>query len=629
MLIPAVALVLLSHPLDRSPIAIDSFEGKSYRGWRVTGTAFGSGPAHGTLPNQMPVSGYEGEGLVNSYNGGDGSTGSMTSSKFKLQRPYLNFKIGGGNHPRETCIDLIVDGKVVYSTTGKSTTPQDTESLAWATWDVSAYQGKSAQIQILDLNSGGWGHINIDEIVQSDQAQAPSEPLLTTPAEPYTPPVPEPIYRERYRPQFHFSAKHNWLNDPNGLVYFEGDYHLFFQYNPTGIQWGNMHWGHAISPDLVHWRELNPALSPDEHGTNYSGSAAVDVANTTGFGKEPRPPLVAMYTAAGKPFTQCLVYSNDHGRTWTKYSGNPVLPHVVGENRDPRIFWHEPSHKWVMALYLDGDEFAIYGSPDLKSWTELSRLHIPGSSECPELFQIPLEGTDETRWIFYGANYHYLVGTFDGTTFHQEEGPIQGDFGANFYASQTYNGMTDGRRVQIAWMNGPGPMPNMPFNQQMSFPCELKLIQTDDGPRLTRTPVQEIESLRGQGYALAATPIADGESVPVNLHSHQYDVSLSVHLDPGTQTVIQVGTQEVVIDADKKTITSLGRTAPLKLQDGNVDVRLLIDRSSLEVFAEHGLVSLTSYLPTPYRTNDVRILSRGGTSNIVSLQAFELKSAWP
>ena len=444
----------------------------------------------------------------------------------------------------------------------------------------------------------------------------------------YQPPFPELLYREKYRPQFHFSAKKNWLNDPNGLVYFDGEYHLFFQHNPGGIQWGDMHWGHAVSPDLVHWQELPIALSPDEHGTNFSGSAAVDIANTTGFGQDGKPPLVAMYTAAGKPFTQCLAYSNDHGRTWTKYKGNPVLDHIVGENRDPRIFWHAPTHKWVMALYLDGDEFAIFSSPNLKEWKELSRLHLPGSSECPDLFEIPIEGTKETRWIFFGANYRYLIGNFDGTTFTPEEGPFMGDHGTNFYASQTYNNTPDGRRIQIGWMNGTGPMPDMPFNQQMSFPCVLTLHKTPEGLRLAKNPVKEIETLRKRHQSARDQVIDSVEVMKLGTHNAETDLHAVIRPDAHSQTVFTIGTNEIIIDPDRKIISAFGKEASLVFHDGEIDIRILVDRSSVEIFAQNGFVCMTSYLPTPYDDKSITISSRHGKTMLKSADTYELKWAW-
>ncbi len=329
--------------LSQSTVVFADFNGPDYGKWKVKGTAFGTAPARGTLPNQMAVTGFEGAGFVDSYVGGDGSIGTLTSPTFTIDKPYINFLIGGGYQPNRACINLIVDGQVVQTTTGTGRTPQDTEMLQPATWDVQKFRGKRATIQILDLATGGWGHINIDDITFSDAQANTPQPPLDNPMKPLDLPKPEPIYHESYRPQFHFSARQNWLNDPNGLVFYDGLYHLFFQHNPSGIQWGNMTWGHAVSKDLVHWDQRPNAIEPDSLGTIFSGSAALDEQNTTGFGTKDNPPLVAMYTAAGKPFTQCLAYSLDKGKTWKKYDHNPVLDHIVHENRDPRIFWHQPS----------------------------------------------------------------------------------------------------------------------------------------------------------------------------------------------------------------------------------------------------------------------------------------------
>ena len=216
-------------------------------------------------------------------------------------------------------------------------------------------------------------------------------------------------YKEAYRPQFHFTPKTNWTNDPNGLIYYKGEYHLFFQHNPFGIDWGNMTWGHAISRDLVHWKQLPHALHPDELGTIFSGSGVVDWNNTGGFQAGDESVLVNFYTSAGShapkevPFTQSIAYSNDRGRNWAKYEGNPVIEHIVGSNRDPKVIWHEPTQKWVMALYLDQNDYALFGSTNLKEWTRLSDLQIP-DTECPDIFELPVDDDpDNTKWVFWGA----------------------------------------------------------------------------------------------------------------------------------------------------------------------------------------------------------------------------------
>jgi fructan beta-fructosidase len=508
---------------------IADFEGKDYGEWKVTGDAFGPGPARGTLPGQMQVDGFQGKGLVNSFFGGDKSIGTLTSPEFKIERQFISFLIGGGGWSNKTCLHLLVDGKVVRTATGPNVNPGGSETLAPASWDVIEFAVKMARIEIVDHATGGWGHINVDQIVQTDRKPpqllanvtreiALEKRYLNLPVKNGAPmrqmsflvegqpsrnfdmelanaePVwwafmdiapfkgkkatlkvntlpedstglklidqsdeikgAENLYREKLRPQFHFSPRRGWNNDPNGLVFYKGEYHLFFQHNPYGWNWGNMHWGHAVSPDLVHWKELSVALYPDEHGTMFSGSAVVDWNNTAGFQTGEEKVLVCIFTAAGNPFTQGLAYSNDRGRTWTKYAGNPVLPHIIGSNRDPKVIWYAPDKKWIMALYLDQSDYGLFSSPDLKKWERMGDVTIPGTSECPEFFEIAVDGNKRnTRWVFYGGNGRYLVGRFDGKTFTQESGPHPIQAGNCFYASQTYTDVppADGRRILIPW----------------------------------------------------------------------------------------------------------------------------------------------------------------------------------
>ena len=229
------------------------------------------------------------------------------------------------------------------------------------------------------------------------------------------------LYQEVYRPQFHFTAKKNWLNDPNGLVYYQGEYHLFFQHNPSGINWANtIVWGHAVSSDMVNWKQLANAIEPDELGAIWSGSGVVDWDNTAGFQSGKEAAMVNIYTSAGKPFTQSIAYSNDRGRTWRKYEKNPVLGHIIGTNRDPKVIWHASSKRWVMALYLDGNNYALFSSPNLKQWTRLCDIQLPGSSECPDIFELSVDDDIEnTKWVFWGANGNYIIGTFDGRAFRR------------------------------------------------------------------------------------------------------------------------------------------------------------------------------------------------------------------
>lgn len=449
-------------------------------------------------------------------------------------------------------------------------------------------------------------------------------------------------YHETLRPQFHFSARANWLNDPNGLVYFGGEYHLFFQHNPSGIDWGNMTWGHAVSTDLLHWRQLDHALAPDASGTIFSGSTVVDHGNTAGFQAGAEPALVAVYTAAGdtspeskgKPFTQCLAFSNDRGRTWTKYVGNPVLPNLVKGNRDPKVTWHAPTRRWVMALYKDGSDFALFASPDLKAWTHLQDLTVPGSDECPDFFEIALDGkAADTRWVFTTANGRYLVGSFDGRRFVPESGPHPSDHGANYYAVQSYSDAPDGRRIQVAWMRG-GQYPGMPFNQQMSIPCNVTLRTTPDGPRLFRQPVWEIESLRRDSRRMTAVVVSAGSPDPMaGVAGDCFDLIADLLPGKGPTTAeitFSVHGHPLVYRPDARELHFLDRSMRVHpvAEDGPVRLRLLVDRTSLEVFADDGGSVLSScFVPIPDAA-PLALSAKGGSVTVTSLELHFLESVW-
>ena len=442
-------------------------------------------------------------------------------------------------------------------------------------------------------------------------------------------------YKETYRPQFHFTPKTNWTNDPNGLIHYKGEFHLFFQHNPFGIDWGNMTWGHAVSPDLVHWKQLPHALHPDELGTIFSGSGVVDWNNTAGFQTGDEAVLVNFYTSAGShapepvPFTQSIAYSNDRGRSWTKYEGNPVIEHIVGSNRDPKVIWHEPTQKWVMALYLDKNDYALFGSTNLKEWTRLSDLQIP-DTECPDIFELPVDGDlENTRWVFWGAAGKYYIGDFDGTTFTPEGEAHRADYGANFYAAQTWSDVpaSDGRCIQIAWMSGSNP-PDMPFNQQMSFPCELTLRTTAEGIRLHREPVAEIQNIHAYTHAWSDIALKPDEDLLAGLTGELFDIRAEIALNGATAVGFKIRGEDVRYDVAEKQLTFLERSGPLAPQDGKIRLHLLIDRISIEAFGNNGELSMSSYFLPELDNANIGIYAEGGTATLVSLKVHELKSAW-
>ena len=396
-----------------------------------------------------------------------------------------------------------------------------------------------------------------------------------------------------------------------------------------------MHWGHAVSPDMVHWRELGDKLAPDEMGPMFSGSAVVDWRNTSGFGKDGKPPLVLLYTAAGNPTTQCLAYSTD-GRTFTKYSGNPVVKEITGGNRDPKVMWHQPTKKWVMVLYVEtkGKRHTVhfFTSPNLREWTLASITNggIDGDKflfECPDFFELPVDGdAANSRWVLNSADSNYAIGTFDGTTFTPEKTRLTGHRGRGFYAAQTFSDVP-GRRVQIGWFQT--ETRGMPFNQSMTIPLELKLTATPDGPRLTMNPVKELAALRGKSHRF------DGASVQPDAANPFADVKaelleVNAEFEPGSasEVAFKVRGATITYDAKAQELVVNNHRVPAPLRSGKQRITIFCDRTGLEVFASDGL----TYVPMPFqpKADDLAlsVQTKGGGANFTTLQVHELKSAW-
>jgi levanase/fructan beta-fructosidase len=451
---------------------------------------------------------------------------------------------------------------------------------------------------------------------------------------------PSPEYDEKYRPQFHFSPKKGWTNDPNGLVYYKGEYHLFFQHNPFDVKWGNMTWGHAVSRDMVRWKQRENVLLPDSMGTMFSGSAVVDWNNTAGLQKGDEKTIVLIYTAAGgtspeskgQPYTQCLAYSTDGGRTFTKYPGNPVLPHIVGGNRDPKVVWHAPTRQWIMALFLEASTFSFFASPDLKKWTRLHDISVPKTGECPDFFEMPVEGEPgSTKWVWTGANGNYLVGAFDGKRFVPEVMTQAGHEGSNYYAVQTFSDLPSNRRVQMSWMSG-GRYPDMPFNQQMSFPYELKLRRYGyNSYRLFAMPVREIESLRSGPRTWTDLVLKPGGNPLAGLTGDTWDIVAEI--EPGTAKEVgfklrgRTVTYSVRERAHENALVTGNKSAPLGLKKGRFRLRILLDRSSVEIFGNDGeLVMPFCFLPE--EKAGLELFATGGEAKVVSLSMYALSSIW-
>lgn len=696
-----------AQPTD--DIVIADFEGETYGAWTASGEAFGAGPARGTLPRQMPVGGFDGRGLVNSFRDGDGSTGTLVSPEFTIERPFITFLIGGGKDLERTAMHLVVDGSVVRRATGPNDRPGGSETLELEAWDVAEFMGRRGIIRIVDAATGGWGHVNVDQIVQTTRRPArllPSQrdfpverrflaiPIRNGAAkrtvtlvvdgvrqvtntieladgEPdwwavmdvgawrgrtvtlEVDKLPEDsralaaieqtddvkdaatLYREPLRGQFHFSARRGWNNDPNGCVFYKGEWHLFFQHNPYGWSWGNMHWGHAVSRDLVHWEEVGEALVPDALGPMFSGSAVVDHADTSGFGTPSNPPLVLLYTAAGSPTVQCLAHGTD-GRTFTKAPANPILAQITPGNRDPKVFWHEPTRRWVMVLYVERPgprrTMEFFTSPNLREWTPASVVEgVEGTNylyECPDFFELAIDGDPaRKKWVLLGASTEYAVGGFDGTTFTPEATRLPGHRGRGFYAAQSFNDAPDGRRLLIGWWQT--ETRGMPFNQSMSLPLELGLTETAAGPRLTFAPAREVESLRTSSHRLAPTSLAPGDPNPLAVVTAELvELRADIACGSAREVVFTVRGATIAYDVPRQELVVAGQRAPAPLVDGRLTLTIFCDRTGIEAFAADGLC----YVPLPFQPQPLdhalAVEARGGTARIRTLDVHTLGSIW-
>jgi len=440
----------------------------------------------------------------------------------------------------------------------------------------------------------------------------------------------ENLYKEKNRPQFHFTTQRGWINDPNGMVYYDGEYHLFYQHNPYEREWENMHWGHAVSKDLVHWEQLPEALYPDHLGTMFSGSAIIDYDNTAGYNKGNTPAMIAFYTAdTPEKQVQCMAYSLDKGRTWTKYDKNPLIDSKAKWNskdtRDPKVFWYGPSKHWVMVLN-ERDGHSIYTSANLKDWTYQS--HVTGFWECPELFELPIDGDmNNTKWVMYGATGTYMLGSFDGKVFKPEAGKYYYTSGS-IYAAQTFNNIpeSDGRRVQIGW--GRIDQPGMPFKGMMMLPTELTLRTTKDGPRLFNVPVKETEQL--------FTPVKKWNNLTSNdandkmkefYDSDRLRVKTTIKLSHATDAGFNLFGQRIIGYDMNSTMLNGLFYSPQDMTSMELTADIYVDRTSIEVFIDGGVYSY-SMERKPFADNKEGYHFWGNNIEVKNLEVFSVKSIW-
>ncbi len=438
--------------------------------------------------------------------------------------------------------------------------------------------------------------------------------------------APPPQAAEHLRPRYHFTPPQNFMNDPNGLVFLEGEYHLFYQHNPQGDKWGHMSWGHAVSRDMLHWEHLPLALAEEDGIMIFSGSAVADPRDTSGLcGTSGKSCLIAIYTGhTEKRQTQNLAYSHDRGRTWKKYEGNPVIDLSRGDHRDPKVFWHEPTKRWVMVSVLAGARRVRFlASKDLKHWETLSDFGPEGSTggawECPDLFELPIDGEPEqTRWVLDvdlnpggrvgGSGAQYFVGRFDGQRFVNENPDdltLWVDYGKDFYASQSYADIpaSDGRRIWIGWMSNwlyADVEPTPPWRGVQSLPRTLALRRTSSGIRLIQSPVREIASLRSTAEPRRLESRTSlPESADLELEATPGDwLETGVRLSNAAGEEVTIGLKaqplEMFVDRRKSRTTPVHdayperHAGPVRWVNGRITLRVLFDRSTLEVFANGG-----------------------------------------
>ena len=468
--------------------------------------------------------------------------------------------------------------------------------------------------------------------------------------------------REKFRPTYHFSPLYGWMNDPNGMVYKDGEYHLFYQHNPYGSKWGNMHWGHAISKDLINWEHRPDAITPDALGTIFSGSAVVDTDNTAGFGAGA---IVAIYTQNSDRQVQSIAYSTDNGRSFTKYENNPVLTSDARDFRDPKVFCHKETQRWIMLLAV-GQEMQIFSSSNLKDWAFESSFGEGqgahgGVWECPDLFELPVDGTNEKKWVllcnlnpggpFGGSATQYFVGTFNGKEFVNES-PSKTkwmDWGKDHYATVTWSDAPDNRRIAIAWMSNwqyANDVPTSQYRSPNSVPRDLSLFTVDGETYLQSAPSPELLKLRDiskkrsfkvNGTRTIKDMIAGNEGayeIELTIENQHADViGLRLYNDKGEEVDMQYNMTEKKFSMDRRKSGDVGfnENFPMltwtAIESGKdeLKLRLFVDKSSVEAFGDGGRFVMTNQVFPSEPYTHIDFYSKGGAYKVDSFVIYKLK----
>jgi fructan beta-fructosidase len=544
--------------------------------------------------------------------------------EFTISQKYLIVPVqnkGGQNGN----LKLTVDGRIVLDL-GMALASGPDKADWYAFFEIDRYKGGQAGVVASKATDAGFALVK-----QSD-----------------TIPGGENFYKEKLRPQFHFTSKTGWLNDPNGMIYYKGEYHLYYQHNPVGLPWGNMSWGHAVSKDMVHWKEQPKVLFPEaKSGTCFSGAAFIDRNNQLGLKTGPEDVLVMFYLRT--KIGLCYAYSNDRGYTLTDYEGNPVLTHKGDRIDTPRPFWYEPTKRWIAPTYdfhhdEKGKKFrcvGFYSSENLKNWTYESRVDQPDGKHdelcgCVDFFELPVDGDARNKkWVMILIDGSYIIGTFDGHRFYTLAGkPATTDdrerslvIKGNYYATMTWENDPAGRRVQLTWMQG-GKYPGMPFNQQMTVPSELTLHATKDGPRLRMNPIEELKSLRTKTHQWKDVVLKAGDNPLAGITGDLFDLEVEFVPAADSETIISMRGIKTVYDSKTQTLSACGINTKLEPIDGAIRLRMLLDRTSLEVYGNDGRV----YIPCAVIPDETQpaLTATAGRGEIKArlLRVHELKSIW-
>ena len=464
-------------------------------------------------------------------------------------------------------------------------------------------------------------------------------------------------YQETFRPQYHYSPPCGWMNDPNGMVYDKGQYHLFYQFDPKSMTPGPMHWGHAVSPDLMHWKTLPIALYPDDIGPIWSGSAVVDADNTSGL--VPGGGLVAIYSYQDQ--SQGIAYSSDDGQTWTKYAGNPIIPTPGKDFRDPKVFWYDADKQWVMIISA-GPEIQFWTSPDLIHWTQTGSFGhglTPGVWEVPDM--IPMDVGGQTKWLLLASvtrsapagdgGMRYFVGDFDGQTFSDDgsPAPLWLDYGPDNYAGTTWSGAPDNRHIYIGWMSSwpyAAATPTSPWRGATTLPRELKLVQTSEGIRLQQTVSPEFAELRTLIGMWSDVEVSG--KLPLDARGRRLEIiadlkpgtaarsGLDVHqgADGQTRIVYNAEQQQLLLSrsaqTDSGTISGFTPAfgAPVPADQKTIRLHLFVDESSVEILVDDGLISISGQTFMAPGNDGIGLFAEGGSATISHLEIYEIASVW-